>query len=62
MNLDKLDIVIGRENVSATIFVPYDCENRCNFCTTKQFYKDILPFDETIEKWNMKSSDFVNLV
>lgn len=50
MDLEKLDIVIGRENVSATIFVPYDCKNRCNFCTTKQFYKDILPFNETIVK------------
>lgn len=32
---------IGRINTSATIFVPYDCTNRCNFCTTKHLYKDV---------------------
>lgn len=39
--------IIGRANISATIFVPYDCANRCNFCTTKHLYKD-LPDAETL--------------
>ena len=30
-----MDVIIGRENISATVFVPYDCENRCNFCTMR---------------------------
>ena len=38
-----MDVIIGRENISATVFVPYDCENRCNFCTTKHFYADLQP-------------------
>lgn len=41
---------IGRENISATIFVPYDCTNRCNFCTTKMLYKDPIDFDKSFEK------------
>lgn len=44
---------IGRVNTSVTIFVPYDCTNRCNFCTTKHLYKDELDFDLIFEK--MKS-------
>ena len=61
MNLNQLDIVIVRTNISATIFVPYDCENRCSFCTTKQFYKDILPFDETIVKIEREIKRFCEL-
>lgn len=30
----------GRINLSATIFVPYDCKNNCTFCTSKVDYKD----------------------
>lgn len=30
----------GRKNLSATIFVPYDCKNNCRFCTSKKDYKD----------------------
>ena len=33
------NIIIGRDNISATIFVPYDCTNKCKFCTTKYLYK-----------------------
>lgn len=34
----------GRTNLSATIFVPYDCNNNCPFCTSKQDYKDTSNF------------------
>ena len=44
-----MDVIIGRENISATVFVPYDCENRCNFCTTKHFYADLQPYEVTME-------------
>lgn len=38
----------GRINMSATIFVPYDCTNKCGFCTTKHLYADIGDPDETM--------------
>lgn len=28
----------GRNNLSATVFVPWDCQNRCPFCTAKKEY------------------------
>ena len=30
----------GRYNLSATIFVPFDCDNNCLFCTSKGDYKN----------------------
>ena len=30
----------GRYNLSATIFVPFDCDNNCPFCTSKADYKN----------------------
>lgn len=47
----------GRTNLSATIFVPYDCDNNCPFCTSKADYKDMSGFDlikivNTIERLN----------
>jgi len=30
----------GRSNLSATVFVPWDCSNNCKFCTTKAEYKN----------------------
>lgn len=35
----------GRTNLSATIFVPYDCNNNCPFCTSKQDYRDTSKFN-----------------
>lgn len=29
----------GRDNLSCTIFVPWDCNNHCKFCTSKAMYK-----------------------
>lgn len=36
------DIVLkkGRDNLAATIFVPYNCTNNCSFCTSKSMYKN----------------------
>lgn len=47
----------GRYNLSATIFVPYDCDNNCPFCTSKKDYlhKDNFNLDNilaTIKKLN----------
>ena len=30
----------GRYNLAATIFVPWDCDNNCPFCTSKTTYKN----------------------
>lgn len=36
-----MNYTIGREDISATIFVPYDCNNNCKFCNSKAMYKNI---------------------
>lgn len=30
--------ISGRDNLSCTVFVPWDCRNHCRFCTTKAMY------------------------
>jgi len=30
---------VGRSNLALTIFVPWDCKNKCTFCTVKKDYK-----------------------
>lgn len=46
----------GRSNLSCTIFVPWDCKNRCKFCTSKGMYserdKDMEAILAQIEKVN----------
>lgn len=45
--------LVGRGNLSCTIFVPWDCNNNCPFCTSKHMYselKDKLNLDEIIRK------------
>lgn len=44
------NIIIGRDNISATIFVPYDCTNKCKFCTTKHLYKKNIDYTTTLLK------------
>ena len=34
---------IGRENLALTVFVPWDCSNRCPFCTSKESYSRKIP-------------------
>lgn len=33
--------ISGRNNLAATIYVPYDCNNNCPFCTSKKEYEKI---------------------
>ena len=40
---------IGRSNLAATIYVPYDCKNNCPFCTSKKEYSQ-LKMDEKAVK------------
>lgn len=41
---NNFEYVIGRSNLAVTIFVPYDCPNKCPFCTSKDDYKDTSNF------------------
>ena len=31
--------VKGRDNLAVTVYVPYNCDNNCSFCTSKSEYK-----------------------
>lgn len=35
------DVIYGRAEKTLTIFVPWDCDNSCKFCTTKHEYNKI---------------------
>ena len=35
-----MEYIAGRTNLACTIFVPYDCDNNCPFCTSKWMYRD----------------------
>lgn len=37
----SLRLIIGRSNLSITVFVPWDCKNNCPFCTTKPLYSSM---------------------
>ena len=55
VNLNKEEVKEyrkGRYNLSATVFVPYDCKNNCPFCTSKYDYRDMSSFklEEIISK------------
>jgi len=61
-----MKFIVGRNNLAASIFVPYDCSNNCAFCTTKNEYKDTSKFNvnnivNSIEKIN-KMSKVVDVV
>jgi len=33
-----MNFIKGRNNLAVTVYVPYDCPNNCEFCTSKQEY------------------------
>lgn len=35
-----MEFVQGRDNLACTIYVPWDCNNNCEFCTSKKEYKN----------------------
>ena len=35
-----MEYVAGRSNLACTIFVPFDCDNNCPFCTSKWMYRE----------------------
>lgn len=54
-----MKFLVGRRNLACTIFVPFDCDNNCPFCTSKKMYKDIeLNPDEIINKINAINNNY----
>ena len=52
-----MEYVAGRTNLACTIFVPYDCDNNCPFCTSKWMYRESgMKMD--IEYYNMDVSEY----
>ena len=52
----------GRSNLACTIFVPFDCTNKCPFCNSKEMYDRIdKNLDLIIERIKvLNKSDFFN--
>lgn len=68
MNLKSIDrVFFGRTEVPVTVFVPWDCNNNCKFCTTKHEYKTLYTSDKLQQNLEnvknsikqMTSNDFV---
>lgn len=38
--MENLILKKGRDNLAVTVFVPYDCNNNCHFCTSKSMYRN----------------------
>ena len=43
----------GRENLALTVFVPYDCRNKCPFCSSKESYRTHRPSMDNV-KYQLK--------
>ena len=43
----------GRDNLALTIFVPYDCRNKCPFCSSKETYRTHRPSMDNV-KYQLK--------
>lgn len=36
-----MSFLVGRSNLACTVFVPFDCNNNCPFCTSKKMYSEM---------------------
>jgi organic radical activating enzyme len=45
-----MKFVKGRNNLAATVYVPYDCTNNCTFCKSKEEYKNGTNLDRIKEQ------------
>ncbi|MBR6516388.1 MAG: radical SAM protein [Bacilli bacterium] len=55
-----MNYISGRGNLACTIFVPWDCQNNCPFCTSKHMYselKDEFNLEEIINKIKLLNSN-----
>ena len=54
-----MNFLVGRKNLACTIFVPFDCDNNCPFCTSKKMYKSIaLNPDKIIKQIEQLNNNF----
>ena len=54
-----MNFLVGRRNLACTIFVPFDCDNNCPFCTSKKMYKSIaLNPDKIIKQIEQLNNNF----
>ena len=54
-----MNFLVGRKNLACTIFVPFDCDNNCPFCTSKKMYKNIaLNPDKIIKQIEQLNNNF----
>ena len=54
-----MEYIAGRSNLACTIFVPFDCDNNCPFCTSKWMYRESgieMNIDHIIEMINYVNS------
>lgn len=55
-------IKFGRDNIALTVFVNKDCSRDCAFCSTKQYYNDILmTAGEGVERVNLILSKYKDI-
>ena len=38
---NEVKFIVGRTNLSCTVFVPWDCRMNCHFCNTKKEYSTL---------------------
>lgn len=53
------DFTIGRNDFSATVYVPWNCINNCSFCSSKKDYHKIKSDFESVKKQLMKIRDSI---
>lgn len=59
---NKINVKYGRDNLSLTVFVPWDCSKECSFCTTKRMYGDnTASLDEIIDKMTRTLDKFKDI-
>ena len=44
-----MNFYFGRDNLALTIFVPYDCKNKCPFCSSKETYQTHKPSMDNVK-------------
>lgn len=61
-NIDKkVQFMIGRDNLALTVFVPWNCTNTCQFCTSKKDYHCNQDMEVAMYKIKSKIEVFANL-
>lgn len=60
----KINIVSGRNNLSVTVYVPFNCKNNCEFCSSKQEYSKykMEPFKILYELEKISNSNIEEVV